>query len=104
MATTFQSLLVGYADGWHDGDKTITYSFIGAEVPAYYREKDLNGDGTNDAWKVANGKFASMTEGVSMTPTERALVSPEPRWSNHATRWRSARAGTWWVQARPGAV
>lgn len=75
MATTYQSLLVGNADGWHDGDETITYSFIGAEVPAYYRERDLDGDGTNDAWRVGNGKFASMTEGVSMTPTERALVS-----------------------------
>lgn len=74
MATNFQSLLVGGATGWHDGSGRITYSFLGATMPAYYPKKDTNGDGTVDAWKIDKGSFIPLNGNFSMTVAERALT------------------------------
>lgn len=74
ILNNFQSLLVSNTDGWHDGDGVITYSFLGSEVPGYYRELDTDGDGTNDAWNIS-GETVPFTNGVSMTVEQRAMTS-----------------------------
>ncbi len=75
MAINFNSLLVSNAKGWHDGSGTITYSFLGSTMPAYYPERDLNGDGTNDHWRIDQGMFLTMGQSFSMSVAERALAS-----------------------------
>jgi serralysin len=51
---TPDSLLVGNALGWHDGDRTLTYAFI-TQVPGYYARVDTNGDGRADSYLISEG-------------------------------------------------
>lgn len=46
--TTYQSLLVSGARGWHSGNQTIRWSFMGSQVPSYYPRIDTDGDGFPD--------------------------------------------------------
>ncbi|WP_319496835.1 nidogen-like domain-containing protein [uncultured Cohaesibacter sp.] len=50
MATSYLSLLDGA--GWHTGNGTITYSFLGSSVPSYYDTVDTNGDLVDDAYLI----------------------------------------------------
>ena len=71
---TYESLLVSDTEGWHDGSGTITYSFLGTEMPRYYREVDTDGDGTNDAWN-AGSDTVPFDNDFSMTVEQRAMTS-----------------------------
>jgi len=74
IINNFNSLLVSGTDGWHDGDGIITYSFLGSEMPGYYREVDTNGDGTDDAWNAGSANVP-FTNDFSMTVAQRAMTS-----------------------------
>lgn len=59
MTLTFNSLLANGINRWHTGDQSVTYSFLGPELPSYYdvyRESVPNDRGgdlfsfTNDAY------------------------------------------------------
>lgn len=70
----YRSLLVSDTEGWHDGSGTITYSFLGTDLPNYYREVDTDGDGTNDAWNVGSANIPFGND-FSMTVEQRAMTS-----------------------------
>ncbi|WP_139792667.1 nidogen-like domain-containing protein [Pseudophaeobacter leonis] len=71
---TYESLLVSGTEGWHNGSGTITYSFLGTEMPSYYREIDTDGDGTDDAWNVGSDTVPFDSD-FSMTVEQRAMAS-----------------------------
>jgi Ca2+-binding RTX toxin-like protein len=71
---TYASLLVSGTEGWHDGSGTITYSFLGTEMPSYYREIDADWDGTDDTWNVG-GDTVPFDSDFSMTVAQRAMTS-----------------------------
>jgi Ca2+-binding RTX toxin-like protein len=70
----YRSLLVSGTEGWHDGSGTITYSFLGTDLPNYYREVDTDGDGTNDAWNAGSANIPFGND-FSMTVEQRAMTS-----------------------------
>ena len=70
----YRSLLVSDTEAWHDGSGVLTYSFIGTEMPRYYRKLDTDGDGTKDAWNIG-GETVPFTNDVSMTVEQRAMTS-----------------------------
>ena len=55
---TPDSLLVNDALGWHQGDDTITYSFI-SSVPGYYPKVDTDDDGVVDSFLIDTGDEGS---------------------------------------------
>ena len=70
----YRSLLVSDTEAWHDGSGVITYSFIGTEMPRYYRKLDTDGDGTKDAWNI-DGEIVPFTNDLSMTVEQRSMTS-----------------------------
>lgn len=70
----YRSLLVSDTQGWHDGSGVITYSYLGTDMPGYYRRLDTDGDGTKDAWNIG-GETVPFTNDVSMTVEQRAMTS-----------------------------
>ena len=74
--TTFNSLLVGGADGWHNGGEAITYSFLGATIPSYYERVDTDGDTVPDKIRINPGDPSDdlpLDANASMTVGERIL-------------------------------
>jgi hypothetical protein len=80
MPTSYLSLLVGGATGWHTGNQNITYSYVGSELPNYYPQVDQNGDTVNDHYDMSSLDPSTAlnlplaTTDFSMTPEQRALM------------------------------
>ncbi|MDE4134763.1 nidogen-like domain-containing protein [Phaeobacter sp. QD34_3] len=70
----YRSLLVSDTEGWHDGSDVITYSFLGTDMPKYYRRLDTDGDGIKDSWNIG-GEIVPFTNDFSMTVEQRAMTS-----------------------------
>ena len=67
----YKSLLVGGADGWHDGNSTITYSFAsGSSLPDYYPTRIRNGV---EVWNISGEKVPT-TQSVELTDDEKAMT------------------------------
>jgi len=66
MATSPASLLVSGATGWHTGNQTLTYSFIGTTMPSYYPF-------SSGSYNLGSGSLPAAAT-YSMTPAERALA------------------------------
>lgn len=67
----YTSLLVDGADGWHDGNDTITYSFAtGTTLPDYY---DVTVRNRVEVWDIA-GDYIPTTQSVELTADEKAMA------------------------------
>lgn len=69
----YRALLVNNADGWHDGDGTISYSFAGDTMPDYYETFTQRGQ---EYWSIdAYGEYkVSTSETIAMSAAEQAMA------------------------------
>ncbi|NVO28428.1 hypothetical protein HJ526_13420 [Donghicola sp. C2-DW-16] len=68
--SNYRALLVNDADGWHDGDGTITYSFADDTPPDYYETLTFRGQ---EVYDIA-GYDVSTSQSVSMTEAEQDMT------------------------------
>jgi serralysin len=67
MLQTYEALLVSNTTGWHNGSGTITYTYLGNQMPSYYQQTDTG-------WNVSgDGVIAPFGQSFSMTTEQRAM-------------------------------
>jgi serralysin len=69
----YESLLVGWAKGWHDGSSAVTFSFL-TQAPDYYPRVDKSGNGKDDTIKITRFDPLPIDADVEMTAAEQALA------------------------------
>jgi len=59
MPITYSSLLANGVNRWHTGDQSITYSFLGAELPSYYDvyKADVPNERGGDLFSFTNDAY-----------------------------------------------
>lgn len=93
--TTYHSLLVSGARGWHSGGSSIRWSFMGSTVPGYYPRIDTDGDGRPDMIVIdPDDPAQDLPIGVnpSMFAFERALTTRAVTAWNEVARVNLVRA------------
>ncbi|WP_298966232.1 M10 family metallopeptidase [uncultured Methylobacterium sp.] len=91
MSISPESLLLGDASRWHDGQRTLTLSFVD-RVPDYYDKIDTNDDGILDSYLISDDEDPTKREilafdtNVGMSEAEKALtIQAVAEWNAVAT-------------------
>ncbi len=71
---TANALLGRNPKAWHDGSKTLTYSFLENVMPDYVKTRDTDHDGKTDFYLPLSTDRIRVGAGFSMTDTERDLT------------------------------